>query len=45
MISNNVKHLKNILRKTLTKSSGIFLELQNFKDVLEEEEEKFSLGS
>ena len=37
-------YLKNISCKTLTKSSGIFLELQKFKDVLEEEEEKISFG-
>jgi len=42
--SNNQNYLKNILRKSCTKSSGIFLELQKFKDVLEEEE-NFSLGT
>jgi len=32
--------IKIILRKTCTKSSGIFLELRKFKDVLEEDEEE-----
>jgi len=44
-ISNNEIKLKNILRKSCTKKLWNFLELQNFKDVLEEEEEKFSFGA
>ena len=43
-ISNNRNYLKNILRKTYTKSSRKNLKLQNFEDVLEEEE-KFSFGA
>jgi len=30
IVSNNENYLKNIPRKSCTKSSGIFLELQNF---------------